>query len=152
MKIAALSLLLALAGPALADDPLLTVVGPDSTQTYDQTALQAFGPVSFATSTIWTEGQPTFTGIPLQTILTDAGIDEGTVSAVAINDYAVQIPVDEVTADYPIVAFQQDGQAMSVRDKGPLWVIYPYDSDPALQSEVTYARSIWQLVRIEAVR
>lgn len=152
MKIAALSLLLALAGPALADDPLLTVVGPDGTQTYDQTALQAFGPVSFATSTIWTEGQPTFTGVPLQTILTDAGIDQGAVSAVAINDYAVQIPVDEVTADYPIVAFQQDGQAMSVRDKGPLWVIYPYDSDPALQSEVTYARSIWQLVRIEAVR
>ena len=152
MKIAALSLLLALAGPALADDPLLTVVGADGTQTYDQAALQAFGPVSFATSTIWTEGQPTFTGVPLQTILTDAGIDEGTVSAVAINDYAVQIPVDEVTADYPIVAFQQDGQAMSVRDKGPLWVIYPYDSDPALQSEVTYARSIWQLVRIEAVR
>lgn len=152
MKIAALSLLLALAGPALADDPLLTVVGPDGTQTYDQAALHAFGPVSFATSTIWTEGQPTFTGVPLQTILTDAGIDEGTVSAVAINDYAVQIPVDEVTADYPIVAFQQDGQAMSVRDKGPLWVIYPYDSDPALQSEVTYARSIWQLVRIEAVR
>lgn len=152
MKIVALSLLLPLAGPALADDPLLTVVGPDGTQTYDQVALQAFGPVSFATSTIWTEGQPTFTGVPLQTILTDAGIDEGTVSAVAINDYAVQIPVDEVTADYPIVAFQQDGQAMSVRDKGPLWVIYPYDSDPALQSEVTYARSIWQLVRIEAVR
>lgn len=152
MKIAALSLLLALAGPALADDPLLTVVGPDRTQTYDHAALQAFGPVSFATSTIWTEGQPAFTGVPLQTILTDAGIDEGTVSAVAINDYAVQIPVDEVTADYPIVAFQQDGQAMSVRDKGPLWVIYPYDSDPALQSEVTYARSIWQLVRIEAVR
>lgn len=152
MKIAALFLLLALAGPALADDPLLTVVGPDGTQTYDETALQAFGPVSFATSTIWTEGQPTFTGVPLQTILTDAGIDQGTVSAVAINDYAVQIPVDEVTADYPIVAFQQDGQAMSVRDKGPLWVIYPYDSDPALQSEVTYARSIWQLVRIEAVR
>lgn len=152
MKIAALSLLLALAGPALADDPLLTVVGPDGMQTYDKAALQAFGPVSFATSTNWTEGQPTFTGVPLQTILTDAGIDEGTVSAVAINDYAVQIPVDEVTADYPIVAFQQDGQAMSVRDKGPLWVIYPYDSDPALQSEVTYARSIWQLVRIEAVR
>lgn len=152
MKIAALSLLLALAGPALADDPLLTVVGPDGTQTYDQAALHAFGPVSFATSTIWTEGQPTFTGVPLQTILTDAGIDQGTVSAVAINDYAVQIPVNEVTADYPIVAFQQDGQAMSVRDKGPLWVIYPYDSDPALQSEVTYARSIWQLVRIEAVR
>ena len=152
MKIAALSLLLALAGPALADDPLLTVVGPDGTQTYDQAALQAFRPVSFATSTIWTEGQPTFTGVPLQTILTDAGIDQGTVSAVAINDYAVQIPVDEVTADYPIVAFQQAGQAMSVRDKGPLWVIYPYDSDPALQSEVTYARSIWQLVRIEAVR
>lgn len=118
MKIAALSLLLALAGPAMADDPLLTVVGSDGTQTYDQAALQAFGPFSFATSTIWTEGQPAFTGVPLQTILTDAGIDQGTVSAVAINDYAVQIPVDEVTADYPSSRSSRTGRRCPCATRG----------------------------------
>jgi hypothetical protein len=40
---------------------------------------------------------------------------------------------------------------MSVRDKGPLWVIYPYDSDD-YRSEVIYSRSIWQLDRLEVVQ
>ncbi|WP_405406093.1 molybdopterin-dependent oxidoreductase [Paracoccus sp. Ld10] len=152
MKTTALFLLLALGGAAQAGDPLLTVDGPDGTRNYDQAALSALGLVSFTTSTIWTERQTAFTGVPLQAVLTDAGIDAGVVSAVAINEYAVQIPVTTVTADYPIVALQMDGKAMSVRDKGPLWLVYPYDSDPALQSELILARSIWQMVRIESLR
>jgi hypothetical protein len=39
---------------------------------------------------------------------------------------------------------------MSLREKGPLWVIYPYDSDPAYRTEETYSRSIWQLNRLAA--
>lgn len=152
MKRLILSLLLALTGPALADEPMLTVTGPEGSRSYDLAALEALGAVSFATSTIWTEGAPTFTGVPLQVLLDDAGITEGVVAATAINDYAVQIPVDEVTAEYPIVAYHLDGQVMSVRDKGPLWVVYPYDSDASLQSEVVYSRSIWQLDRLSVSR
>jgi hypothetical protein len=44
-----------------------------------------------------------------------------------------------------------DGKTMSVRDKGPLWIIYPYDSSADYRTEVVYSRSIWQLDRIEAV-
>jgi hypothetical protein len=36
-----------------------------------------------------------------------------------------------------------------VRDKGPLWVVYPYDSKPDYQSELIYVRSIWQLAQME---
>ena len=152
MKRLTLSLLLALSGPALADEPLLTVTGPQGARDYDLSALEALGATSFTTSTIWTDGAPTFTGVPLHRILEDAGIADGEVAATAINDYAVQIPVAEVTEDYPIVAYLLDGEAMSVRDKGPLWVVYPYDSDPALQSEVIYSRSIWQLDRLSVSR
>ncbi|RYH00603.1 oxidoreductase, partial [Salipiger sp. IMCC34102] len=38
---------------------------------------------------------------------------------------------------------------MQVRDKGPLWIVYPYDDTPEYRSEVIYSRSIWQLDRIE---
>ena len=41
---------------------------------------------------------------------------------------------------------------MTLRDKGPLWLVYPYDADTAYQSEVIYARSVWQLDRIEVLR
>lgn len=147
-----LSILLALGGPALADQTLLTVTGPDGARSYDLAALEALETVQFATATIWTEGTPEFTGVPLMTLLEDAGIAEGTVMATAINDYAVQIPVDEITAEYPVVAYRVDGQTMSVRDKGPLWVVYPYDANPDLQSEIAYSRSIWQLDRIAVAK
>ena len=76
---------------------------------------------------------------------------EGTLKATAINDYAVEIPVEDAVEGGPIIAFMRNGAPMSVRDKGPLWIVYPYDSDPAYQTEVIYSRSIWQLDRIEVM-
>ena len=37
---------------------------------------------------------------------------------------------------------------MPVSDKGPLFIVYPYDSDPALHSQKFYGRSVWQLSRL----
>jgi hypothetical protein len=47
------------------------------------------------------------------------------------------------------VAYLRNGAEMSMRDKGPLWIVYPYDAKPDYQSELIYSRSIWQLDRIE---
>lgn len=147
----ALALTIGLAGlPALAGDVLLTVTGPAGTHEYDLTSLEALPGATISTKTIWTEGQQEFTGVPLAALLKDAGIGEGSVTATAINDYAVEIPLAEITEEYPIVAYKQNGAAMSVRDKGPLWIIYPYDSSDDYQSEVVYSRSIWQLDRLSA--
>ena len=38
---------------------------------------------------------------------------------------------------------------MSVRDKGPLFVIYPFDEAPELNNETYYGRSAWQVKSIE---
>ena len=40
-------------------------------------------------------------------------------------------------------------RAMPVRDKGPLFIIYPFDSSAELRSEPYYSRSAWQLRTIE---
>jgi len=34
---------------------------------------------------------------------------------------------------------------MPVRDKGPLWIVYPYDSDPVLGRPPFTSRSAWQV-------
>lgn len=134
--------------PAASEEPILTVEGPKGTTSYDLEALKALESASFTTSTIWTDGPHEYTGVPLLDLLDNAGISEGSVQATAINDYGVEIPLAEITEDYPIVAYHQDGEPMSVRDKGPLWIIYPFDSDARLRAEVIYSRSIWQLNRI----
>ena len=134
--------------PAAAEEILLTVTAHGETHEYDLEALKALPVVEFTTGTVWTEGKTTFTGAPLSRILEDAGIEVGSVMATAINDYSVEIPVDEVDADYPIIAYLADGEEMSARDKGPLWVVYPYDAHREYQTEISYSRSIWQVDRI----
>jgi hypothetical protein len=114
--------------------------------------LEAFDPAAFATTTIWTEGLHTFVGVPLVDLLAAVGAEGSLLRASAINDYTVEIPVGDAVEGGPIVAYLMDDRPMSVRDKGPLWVVYPFDDVPEYQTETIYSRSIWQLDRIEVVR
>lgn len=114
----------------------------------DIDGLKAMPTVSFTTSTTWTEGTPTFTGVPLKALLDAVGATGTDVSAVALNNYAIDIPLDSLTDDAPIVAYEIDGAPFSRRDKGPLWIVYPYDSSADYRNELIYGRSIWQLERL----
>lgn len=121
----------------------------DGTVSLDLDQLKAMETHEFTTSTIWTEDDVTFTGISLRALLDMSGAEGTTINAIALNDYKVEIPVSEITDEAPIVAYLMNGEVMSPRGKGPLWVVYPYDADPAYRSEVVFSRSIWQLDRIE---
>ena len=115
---------------------------------FDLAMLQEMEPVEFTTTTIWTEGEQTFTGVSLEALLEAVGNQGEELSAIAFNDYAVAIPVSDAVESGPIVAYLNNGEEMSRRDKGPLWIVYPYDSNIDYRSETTYSRSIWQLDRL----
>lgn len=152
--------MLPLAAASQADptgEVLLTVTSPMADQAeaeavqFDLEMLQELGTVEFETSTIWTQGVQTFEGVPLSALVESLGMSGTTLRATAINDYAVDIPISDAVEDGPIIAYKLNGEEMSVRDKGPLWIVYPYDSKKEYQSEVVYSRSIWQLDRIEVI-
>lgn len=129
----------------------IAVSNVDGAASFDMAMLVDMPSTSFVTTTIWTDGEKTFTGVPLAQILLAVQGEGTSLRATAINDYTVEIPLDSISADYPIVAYEMDGAQMSRRQKGPLWIVYPYDSDASLRSEVIYSRSIWQLDRLEIV-
>jgi len=137
---------------------VLTVSGAVTTTNVDGTAqfdIQMLGNIDttkIETTTIWTEGDQTFQGVSLDALMDQLGVREGTILATAINDYTVEIPVSDAIPGGPIIAYKMNGNLMSVRDKGPLWVVYPYDSSPEYRTEVIYSRSIWQLDRLEIIK
>ena len=138
---------------ALAEEHIaLTVVDDGSAQVFDIARLEGLGLVDIVTSTPWTESPERFTGVPLARLLDDPVAGEGTVMLIALNDYRISMPLAEVGPEMPIVAFRRDGRPMSIRDKGPYWVIYPFDAGERYQSETVFSRSVWQLVRIEVAR
>ena len=48
----------------------------------------------------------------------------------------------------PIIATRINGQAFDLRDRGPLWLVFPYDVDSRFRTEKIFAASIWQLTHI----
>ena len=134
---------------------LLTVAGAiahanaDGAAAFDREMLESLPQVAFTTSTIWTEGAHVFSGPTLWSVLEAAGAEGSELAALALNDYKVSFPVSDVTDAAPIVATRIDGEEFGVRDKGPLWIVYPYDSSVDYRTEVVFGRSVWQLVRIE---
>ncbi len=139
--------------PAIAQDPTALQITPEGGEQLSLSLadLDALDQVTITTTTIWTEGEVTFTGPSLTSVLDAAGAEGADLTLTALNDYAIEMPAPESGATYPIIATRMDGAPMSVRDKGPFWIVFPYDSDAAYQTEEVYAQSIWQLDRIEVL-
>ena len=112
---AALLIAAFVAGGAQAETAVLTVShnGEQVAMTMDE--LKAMPATSFTTSTQWTEGGPVaFTGVSLADFIAAFGVTEGTISATAINDYTVKIPVSDAVEGGPIIAYAMNGNEMSV--------------------------------------
>lgn len=156
-----LALLLAATGPAAfaLDAPKGKVVlsisgkiGPGNAAgraDFDMAMLEALPQHSFATSTPWFKVARKFTGPLLRDVLAAAGAQGNTLVAVALNDYKVEIPAEDARKFKVVLATRLDDKPMAVREKGPLFIIYPYDDSDDLRSERYYSRSAWQLRKIE---
>jgi hypothetical protein len=138
-------------------EPLLTVrgaitnVGEGNIAQFDLDLLTALPSETFETSTIWTDGVQEFRGVSLDVLLEHVGATGDNLQLRALNDYRITIPASDAREGGPIVAYEQNGNPMSIRNKGPLWLVYPYDSTTDYQTEEIYARSIWQLIEIEVL-
>jgi hypothetical protein len=97
------------------------------------------------TTTPWHDGEQHFEGVLLADLVSHLGAKGETMQVVALNKYRTMIPVSDFLKHRPILAFKRNGSTMGVKDKGPLFVIYPYDADLSLRNELYFGRSAWQV-------
>ncbi len=141
----------AIAGDAAILQIITQADGAEIVRDVSLSDLQDIGQDGFVTSTIWTDGDIEFQGVTATALLHHLGIASGALELIAANDYFVEIPVGELQNNEALIAYKMNGMPMSTRDKGPFWLVYPYDSDVRYQSETYYARSIWQINRIKVI-
>lgn len=132
---------------------LLTVSGEISGESgaevfqFDRDMLQSLDWQEIRTFTSFTEGEQVFAGPTLASLLQAVGATGQTITATAINDYAVDIPFSDATQHNVILAMDWNGAPMRIRDKGPIWVVYPLSEGQA-QRQLFDAQMIWQLNRL----
>lgn len=141
--------------PRPAGKVVLTVSGQisnknrDNDAVFDMDMLAKLPQHTIATRTPWLPGVSRFTGPYLQDVLNLVGAKGHMLRAVALNDYKTDIPLDDASRYQVVLARLLNGKPMPVRDKGPLFIVYPYDSQAVLRSEVYYNRSAWQLKSLQ---
>jgi len=160
-QIIAAALFIGLAGPQASvqaadlaspkGPPILQVSGAieqtnaEGAAVFDRRMLEGLGTITIRTSTPWHEGVVEFEGVLLKDVMSAVGATGTEVTATALNDYSSTLPISDFGKFDVILAMKKNGADMPIRDKGPLFIIYPYDSDPSLRNNDYYSRSVWQV-------
>ncbi|MGB6009499.1 molybdopterin-dependent oxidoreductase [Castellaniella sp.] len=124
---------------------VLTVESHGRQTRFDMRALEALPQQTYTVTTPWYLRPVSFQGPLLRDVLAAAGASGTRIEAVAVNDYVAAIPFEDARTLDVIIALRMDGKPMSSRDKGPLFVVYPYDRLSKEMRERSFARSVWQL-------
>lgn len=111
----------------------------------DRAMLERLGVVKLTTWTPWTEGEVEFEGVWARHLMEAVDAQGTEVRAVALNDYEHVVPLEDFQRYDVLLAMRMNGQLMRVRDKGPIWIVYPWSDHPELDDFATREKSVWQL-------
>jgi hypothetical protein len=112
---------------------------------FDRQMLIDLGQSELQTTTPWTDGVQVFEGVLARAVIERVEGQGVSVKAAALNDYTVEVPMDDFLNYDVLLATKMNGEEMQVSDKGPVWIVYPRDDVPELQNRNLNDRWVWQL-------
>ena len=87
---------------------------------FDRAMLEAMPFTTIETMTPWTDGVARFEGPLARDLMTLVGARGSRLLATALNDYTVEIPMEDFE-NYPVIlAMKMNGEVLRTRTKGPL--------------------------------
>lgn len=116
---------------------------------FDMAMIQALPQHEIVTSNPWVDKPHKYVGPRLADVLAAVKANGKSITLTALNSFQIRINWDKVKQYEPILAWQDDGVTMRVRDKGPLWFILPLDQYPELKRSEFTDMMIWQLSGID---
>lgn len=143
--------LLGATAPAVAADNVILTIDQESVQHhFTLQQLAALPQTTITTATPWTTGQHRYQGVAIDTLLQRLNLSPQVLKVHALNDFWARVPTTVARQYRAILATHVDGQPMSRRNKGPLWVIFPLSEHPELNQEKYHNYMVWQVRTIKA--
>lgn len=137
---------------AQSSEPILKVQGLSSGKqtsiVLDIAAMDKMPKTAFSTATPWHNGVTEFSGVLLKDFLAVTHFSGTKLQIIALNDYEVEADISELQEAGALLATRQNGAIMPVSDKGPIFLVFPFDSRPELQHQTYYSRAVWQIAEI----
>lgn len=129
-------------------DGMITACNEGLEVQLDRAMIEALPRREIRTENPWDQGPTTYEGVLMRDLMKYVGASGKTANVAALNDYRSDIPLADAEKYDVILAYKRDGVELPVRDKGPLFVVFPFTDVPELATEARYAQSVWQVNRI----
>ncbi|OQY35560.1 MAG: hypothetical protein B6241_01250 [Spirochaetaceae bacterium 4572_59] len=125
---------------------ILTIEADDLVKTYSLAQIEQLGMKKMGTNTYWPEDDGIYEGVLLSSLLKDVNLQEiDSLKIVALDDYTCEIP-REHWKNWPVlVATRRNGKVLTVKEKGPMRIIYPKFLGEELDDEYRTIYWIWNI-------
>jgi hypothetical protein len=107
-----------------------------------------FQPREVRTQNPWEEGAATYEGVLLRDLLKFVEANGTVLTDCRPQRLQRRHDVADAETIDVILAFKRNGKYMPVREKGPLFVVFPFSDQPALKVQQRFEQSVWQVSRI----
>jgi hypothetical protein len=115
---------------------------------FDLAMLESLPRREVRTENPWEEGTAVYEGVLLRDLLNSVEANGTVLRIAALNDYSAEMDVEDTETIDVILAFKRNGKYMPIREKGPLFVVFPFSDQPSLKVQQRFAQSVWQVSRI----
>lgn len=122
--------------------------GCEKSVTLSEQQLRSLPQQTFKTSHTWTNAPEELSGPLLADVLQLACPKPKKIYIRALNEYSVSVAFDKVKKYEPILVMSANGKPLSIRDKGPLWVMINFDRFKEIPERSLDEMLVWQLYYI----
>lgn len=109
--------------------------------------LQTLTQANITTAHPWSTEPRHYHGVDMNTLL-DSLFNQQKILSLqleALNDFSIAVNWEQISSYSPILAWQENKRVISRRNKGPLWLILPFDQVPKVQQADFLHFMVWQL-------
>ena len=143
--------------PAPTGDVILTVLGDIGATNagnmleLDMPTLERIGLVKYTVNDPWLNARNTYTGVLISDLHKVLGSSSAatTLHITALDDYQVDISLEDVEKWPILLATQNNGNYMDVENSGPTRVIFPYDTYSDIDQIAYKDFWIWNIKSVE---
>ena len=114
----------------------------------DVGSLEAIGMHSFGTSVTWGRHRHVFSGLPLGVLLSYVGASGKSVRVTGLDDSRAFITMEDITATAPLLATRIDGYPIPRNERGPILLVYQFESFDAPHRDLLASQCVWHVCDI----
>lgn len=90
-----------------------------------------------------------YEGPVLADLLNQLGAEGDTVIVTALDDYSAEIKRSDIEKYGVLLATHENGKMLTIDDRGPFFIVFPFDEYQKIRSDLYYSMSVWQISTLE---